>query len=55
LATILHEIETGESYLFVATLSIREPQRQLRRDEPDGPPQPDIVLDRYGYMRGPTA
>lgn len=52
LATILYELETGEPYLFVDGLSIREPRRQRRRrDEPEGAPQLDIVLDLYGYVR----
>lgn len=52
LASVLYELETGEPYLFVDALSIREPRRQRRRtDEPEGQPQLDIVLDVYGYMR----
>ena len=52
LATILYELETGEPYLFVDALSIREPRRQRRRrDEPDEAPQLDVVLDLYGYVR----
>lgn len=52
LASILYELETGEPYLFVDALSIREPRRQRRRrDEPEGQPQLDVVLDLYGYMR----
>jgi general secretion pathway protein M len=52
LATILYELETGEPYLFVDALSIREPRRQRRRrDEPEAAPQLDVVVDLYGYVR----
>jgi general secretion pathway protein M len=56
LAAILYELETGEPYLFVEGLSIREPRRQRRRrDEPEQAPELDVVLDLYGYMRDATA
>jgi general secretion pathway protein M len=56
LAAILYELETGEPYLFVEGLSIREPRRQRRRrDEPEQVPELDVVLDLYGYMRDATA
>jgi general secretion pathway protein M len=56
LATILYEIETGEPYLFVDSLSIREPRRQRRRsDAPEQAPELDVVLDLYGYIRDVTA
>ena len=52
LVSILYELETGEPYLFVDALSLREPRRQRRRtDEPEGQPQLDVVLDVYGYTR----
>jgi general secretion pathway protein M len=34
LAAILYELETGEPFLFVEALSIREPRRQRRRRPP---------------------
>lgn len=56
LATILYQLETGEPYLFVDGLSIREPRRQRRRrNEPEEPPQLDVVVDLYGYMRDTAA
>jgi general secretion pathway protein M len=56
LATILYDLETGEPYLFVDALSIREPRRQRRRrDEPEAAPQLDVVVDLYGYLRGAQA
>lgn len=56
LAAILYELETGEPYLFVEGLSIREPRRQRRRrDEPEQAPELDVVIDLYGYMRDATA
>lgn len=56
LATILYELETGEPYLFVDALSVREPRRQRRRrDEPEQAPQLDVVVDLYGYVRGADA
>jgi general secretion pathway protein M len=52
LASILYELETGEPYLFVDALGIREPRRERRRrDDPEGQSQLDVVLDLYGYMR----
>ena len=56
LATILYELETGEPYLFVDALSIREPRRQRRRrDEPEPAPELDVVVDLYGYVRDADA
>jgi general secretion pathway protein M len=57
LATILYELETGEPYLFVEGLSIREPRRQRRRsgDGPEEAPQLDVVVDLYGYVRDAEA
>ena len=56
LATILYELETGEPYLFVDALSVREPRRQRRRrDEPEAAPQLDVVVDLYGYVRDAQA
>lgn len=56
LAAILYELETGEPYLFIEGLSIREERRRRRRrDEPEGPPLLDVVVDLYGYVRGPAA
>jgi hypothetical protein len=56
LATILYELETGEPYLFVDSLSIREPRRQRRRSgEPEAAPQLDAVIDLYGYVRDAQA
>jgi general secretion pathway protein M len=55
LAGILYELETGEPFLFVDALSIREPRRQRRRrDEPEEAPQLDVVVDLYGYVRDTT-
>ncbi|MGH6899267.1 MAG: type II secretion system protein GspM [Geminicoccaceae bacterium] len=54
LATILYDLETGEPYLFVDALSIREPRRQRRRrDAPEEAPQLDVMVDLYGYVRDP--
>jgi general secretion pathway protein M len=56
LAAILYDLETGEPYLFVEGLSIREPRQQRRRsDEPEQAPQLDVVVDLYAYMRGNAA
>lgn len=56
LAKILYELETGEPYLFIEGLSIREERRRRRRrDEPEGPPLLDVVVDLYGYVRDPAA
>jgi general secretion pathway protein M len=54
LGTILYDLETGEPYLFVDGLSVREPRRQRRRgDEPEEAPQLDVMVDLYGYVRDP--
>ena len=57
LAAILYELETGEPYLFVEGLSIREPRRQRRRsdDGPEEAPELDVVVDLYGYVRDAEA
>jgi general secretion pathway protein M len=54
LGTILYDLETGEPYLFVDGLSIREPRRQRRRgNDPEEAPQLDVMVDLYGYVRDP--
>jgi general secretion pathway protein M len=52
LAEVLYELETGEPYLFVEEVTIRElRERRRRRNEPEPKPMLDISLDVYGYLR----
>lgn len=51
LAAILYELETGQPYLFIDELSMREERRRRRRDEAEGPLDLDVVIDVYGYLR----
>lgn len=58
LAAILYDLETGEPYLFIEGMSIREQRRRRRRrreQEPQGPPLLDVVVDLYGYVRAAPA
>lgn len=51
LATTLYELETGQPYLIVNALSIRQqPMRQLG-DEPQPQPWLDVRLELFGYLR----
>lgn len=52
LAQVLYELETGEPYLFVEEVTIRElRERRRRRNEPEPGPMLDVGLDVYGYLR----
>lgn len=52
LAEVLYELETGEPYLFVEEVTIRElRERRRRRNQPEPKPMLDISLDVYGYLR----
>lgn len=57
LAEVLYQLETGEPYLFVEEVTIRElrERRRRRRDDPEPKPMLDVSLDVYGYLRDGAA
>jgi general secretion pathway protein M len=55
LAKVLYELETGEPYLVVEELMVREVRQRRRRNEPDPKPMLDITVDVVGYLRAGKA
>ncbi len=55
LEEILYELETGQPYLFVGDLSIRNQKRRRRRNEADQEPLLDVGLEVFGYARAAEA
>jgi general secretion pathway protein M len=56
LAETLYELESGQPYLLIDQLSVREQRtRRQRRDEPEAEAQLDITLELSGYLRAAPA
>lgn len=52
LATTLYELETGQPYLLIDDVSLREQRvRRRRRNEPETEPRLDVSLELFGYLR----
>lgn len=53
LEAMLYRIETGEPYLFIDQITIRERRRRSRnpRGQPDSKPELDVSLTVHGYVR----
>jgi general secretion pathway protein M len=52
LATTLYELETGQPYLLIDQLTVREQRmRRRRRDEPETAPILDVTVEVFGYLR----
>ena len=49
---MLYELETGQPYLFVNELTVRQRRtRRRRRDEPEEEPVLDVSFEVFGYVR----
>jgi general secretion pathway protein M len=51
LAATLYELETGQPYLLVEQLSVREQRVRRRRDEPEPETSLDVTLELSGYLQ----
>ncbi len=52
LAETLYELETGQPYLLIDELTVREQRtRSRRRDEPESEAQLDVSLELSGYLQ----
>jgi general secretion pathway protein M len=51
LQEVLYELETGEPYLFIDDLNIREQRVRRRRNAPDPEPMLDVSIEVSGYVR----
>ena len=52
LATTLYELETGQPYLLIDDVTVRQERvRRRRRSEPDREPVLDVSLELFGYLR----
>jgi general secretion pathway protein M len=55
LQKVLYELETGQPYLFVDQLTVRQPQMRRSSKEPDQEPVLDVTFEVFGYVRGAEA
>ena len=52
LAETLYELETGQPYLLIDELTVREQRtRSRRRNEPESETQLDVSLELSGYLQ----
>jgi general secretion pathway protein M len=52
LAAILYELETGQPYLLIDDVTVRQERvRRRRRSEPESEPMLDVNLELFGYLR----
>jgi general secretion pathway protein M len=51
LQKVLYEVETGEPYLFVDQLTVRQQRMRRRSGEPEQEPELDTSFEVYGYLR----
>lgn len=51
LQEVLYELETGEPYLFIDDLNIRERRVRRRRNAPETDPVLDVSVEISGYVR----
>lgn len=47
----LYELETGQPYLIVDNVTVRQERVRRRRSEPQGHPMLDVSLELFGYVR----
>jgi general secretion pathway protein M len=55
LATALYELETGQPYLLIDELVVREQRGRRGRDESEKEPQLDVTLELFGYLHQQSA
>jgi general secretion pathway protein M len=52
LASALYELETGQPYLLIDDVTVRQERvRRRRRSEPESEPVLDVNLELFGYLR----
>ncbi len=55
LQKVLYELETGQPYLFIDQLTVRQERRRRRSNEPEQEPVLDVSFEVYGYVRAAAA
>jgi general secretion pathway protein M len=51
LETTLYELETGQPYLIIDDVTVRQERVRRRRNEPEQEPVLDVSLELFGYLR----
>ncbi len=52
---MLYQLETGQPYLFVDQLTVRQQRMRRRSKEPEQEPVLDVSFEVFGYVRGTEA
>jgi general secretion pathway protein M len=47
----LYELETGQPYLIIDEVTVRQERARRRRNEPQAQPMLDVSLELFGYVR----
>ena len=47
----LYELETGQPYLIIDEVTVRQERVRRRRSEPEAQPMLDVSLELFGYVR----
>jgi general secretion pathway protein M len=55
LQKVLYQLETGQPYLFVDQLTVRQLRMRRRSKEPEQEPVLDVSFEVFGYVRGAEA
>ncbi len=55
LQKVLYELETGQPYLFVDQLTVRQQRMRRRSAEAEQEPVLDVSFEVFGYVRGAAA
>jgi len=55
LQKVLYQLETGQPYLFVDQLTVRQRRMRRRSKEPEQEPVLDVSFEVFGYVRGAEA
>jgi general secretion pathway protein M len=55
LQKVLYQLETGQPYLFVDELTVRQQRISRRSKEPEQEPVLDVSFEVFGYVRGAEA
>lgn len=55
LQKVLYQLETGQPYLFVDELTVRQQRMRRRSKEPEQEPVLDVSFEVFGYVRGAEA
>jgi hypothetical protein len=51
LQSVLYELETGQPYLFVNELTVRQRRTRRRANVPEEEPVLDVSFEVFGYVR----